>query len=68
MRSLNFHHSKSFLKLKQIFNLIKTTINIQIYLLQKIAFNYCKINVINLFNILIMRKLRKRAFTIKKSF
>ena len=68
MRSLNFHHSKSFLKLKQIFNLIKTMTNVQMYSLQKIAFNYYKMSVINLFSVLIMRKSRKYAFIIKKSF
>ena len=68
MRLLNFYYLKSSLKLKQIFNLIKTTINVQIYSLQKIAFNYYKISVINLYNILITRKSRKRALTIQKLF
>ena len=68
MRLLSFHHSKSSLKLKQIFNLIETIINVQIYSLQEIAFNYYKMNVINLFSVLITRKSRKRALIIKKSF
>ena len=68
MRSLNFHHSKLFLKLKQIFNLIKTMINVQMYSLQEIAFNYYKVSVINLFSVLITRKSRKRALIIKNYF
>ena len=57
---------KLFLKLKQIFNLIKTIRNVQMYSLQEIVFNYYKINVINLYNVLHAHKLRKRAFIIKK--
>ena len=66
MRSLIFYYSKSFLKLKQIFDSIKMMINVRIYSLQEIAFNYYKMNVINLYNVLITRKSRKRALTIKK--
>ena len=52
MRLQIFHSLKSFLKLKQIFNLIKITKDVQMYLLQKIAFNFFKINVINLYSVL----------------
>ena len=68
MRSLNFHHLKLSSKLKQIFNLIEMMTSVRMYSLQKIAFNYYKMNVINLFNVLITRKSRKRAFITKKSF
>ena len=66
MRLLNSYYSKSFLKLKQIFNLIKTMINVRIYSLQKIAFNYYKMNVINLFSVLITRKSYKCALTTRR--
>ena len=68
MRLQISHFLKSFLKLKQIFNLIKMTKNVQMYLLQEIAFNFYKINIINLYNVSQVHKLRKRAFIIKKSF
>ena len=68
MRSLSFHHSKSSLKLKQIFNLIETMTSVRMYSLQEIAFNYYKMSVINLFSVSTTRKSRKRAFTTKKSF
>ena len=63
---ISFHYLKLFLKLKQIFNLIKTTISVRIYSLHEIAFIYYKMSVINLYNVLKTRKLRKRAFIIKK--
>ena len=66
MRLLNFYYLKSSLKLKQIFNSIEITINVRMYSLQKIVFNYCKMSVINLYSVLITRKSRKRALTIKK--
>ena len=68
MRSLNFYHSKLSLKLKLIFNLIKTTTNVRIYSLQEIVFNYYKMSIINLFSVLTTRKLRKRALITKKLF
>ena len=68
MRLQIFHFLKLFLKLKQIFNLIETTKNIQMYLLQRIIFNFYKMNVINLYNVLQAHKLRKRAFITKKLF
>ena len=63
-----FYFLKLFLKLKQIFNLIKITRSIQIYSLQKIEFNYYEMNVINLYNVSQAHKLRKRAFIIKNLF
>ena len=66
MRLQIFHSLKSFLKLKQIFNLIETTKDVQMYLLQEIAFNFYKMNVINLYNVSQAHKLRKRALIIKK--
>ena len=63
MRLLNFHHLKSSLKLKQIFNSIETIINVRMYSLQEIAFNYYKMNIINLYNVSITRKSRRRALT-----
>ena len=68
IRSLSFHYSKSSFKLKQIFNSIKMIINIKMYSLQKIAFNYYKMSVINLYSLLITRRSRKRALTIRKLF
>ena len=68
MRLQIFHFLKSFLKLKQIFNLIEMTKNVQMYLLQKITFNFFEMNVINLYNVSQAHKLRKRAFIIKKLF
>ena len=68
MRLQIFHFLKSFLKLKQIFNLIETTKNVQMYLLQEIAFNFYKMNVINLYNVSQAHKLRKRALITRKSF
>ena len=68
MRLQIFHVLKSFLKLKQIFNLIETMKNVQMYLLQEIVFNFYKMNMINLYNVSQAHRLRKRAFIIKKSF
>ena len=68
MRLQISHFLKLFLKLKQIFNLIKMTRNIQMYSLQKIVFNYYKMNVINLFNVSQAHKLLKRALITRKSF
>ena len=68
MRLQVFHFSKLFLKLKQIFNLIKMMKDVQMYLLQKIAFNFYKMNVINLYNVSQAHKLRKRAFITRKLF
>ena len=68
MRLQIFHSSKLFLKLKQIFNLIEITKDVQMYLLQEIAFNFYKMNMISLYNVSQAHKLRKRALIIKKLF
>ena len=68
MRLQIFYSSKLFLKLKQIFNLIETTKDVQMYLLQEIAFNFYKMNVIDLYSVSQTHKLRKRVFIIRKSF
>ena len=68
MRLQIFHSSKSFLRLKQIFNLIKTTKDVQMYLLQEIAFNFYEMNMINLYNVSQAHKLRKRALITRKLF
>ena len=66
MRLQISHSLKLFLKLEQIFNLIEMTKDVQMYLLQEIAFNFYKMNVIDLYNVLQAHRLRKRALIIRK--